>query len=371
MTKAQNSVQQRVAALSMLNVLYCFLVMFIHVSSEPVTLLMVGSWQSCIVTLLWRAASFVVPGFLFLSGLKLFYHHKAEETLCLRSYAVYLIRRYRAVLRPYLLCVLIYYCYFAATPYYSYQMSFWDYVHYVLVGDLVSHFYYIVILAQFTILLPLWVVLVRAAEKRMTAGVLLAGCLIITMLSSIMLTEMPMTADTIFARYSDRLFTSYLIYFTAGCMAGQWYDTIKACILQYRTWLYLAAGIAFVLDPVLFTIQKMGWISVVSSFAWLHFLYCIAAVIGMFAFALSVQDHMERRKISMPCIVSAVDRVSYPIYLWHCLLIYIVNMRMMDVSSIGLKYGIRFCIVLIGTPLLCIAAQKIRKFADVLVGASR
>ena len=58
--------------LSLLNVLFCLIVIMIHILSYPVSQLDVGTAEYTAVMLLWRLMSFVVQGFVLLSGLKMF-----------------------------------------------------------------------------------------------------------------------------------------------------------------------------------------------------------------------------------------------------------------------------------------------------------
>lgn len=63
--------QPRRPELSRLNVLFCLLVVFIHVASHPVSTLDPLSWQYALVLIPQRLAFVSVPGFFLLSGLKL------------------------------------------------------------------------------------------------------------------------------------------------------------------------------------------------------------------------------------------------------------------------------------------------------------
>ena len=58
--------------LSLLNIIFCLLVIFIHIASAPIAGLSKGSWQYGVFFVPWRLSSFVVQGFIFLSGLKMF-----------------------------------------------------------------------------------------------------------------------------------------------------------------------------------------------------------------------------------------------------------------------------------------------------------
>ncbi len=344
---ARNSNRQREVALSVLNIIFCFLVMFIHVSSEPVMQLDRGTWQAAGLTFFWRCASFVVPGFLFLSGLKLFLRPERVPSSP-RGYLSYICRRYETILRPYLFAVLIYYCFFAAVPYYSYRLSLSDYIRYVVVGDLVSHFYYIVILVQFTLLLPLWTMLVRHVRARYV----IPSAFLVTLVFAFLPGRF-----TGFAYY-DRVFPTYLVYWLVGCYCGAHWDKVrKFCSGGRRFIIYAITAAAIIADPLLYTLKTAGTVTFPTSFTAIHVLYCLAAVAGIFVVSIRLFGQVS----ALPRPLDAFDRASYDVYLWHCLVIYIVNLFMTDrVESIGARYEIRAAVVMLGTPVLCIFYRFLR-----------
>ncbi|MCQ2431815.1 MAG: acyltransferase [Clostridia bacterium] len=349
---------QRLSELSFLNVFFCFLVMFIHVSSEPVTALLPGSWQGMIVTLCWRFCSFVVPGFLFLSGLKLFLNRQGPIDL-----TKYYVRRFRTIYEPYLFAVLLYNCLFAAIPYYSYSVKVPRLLHYIFLGDLVSHFYYIVILVQFTILLPLWLWMMKRGRRR----VWLAVSLVLTLLCSVVLPGIPAVSSRISFAYNDRVFSSYLFYWVLGCVCGAEYDKAKALVFRLRGVILVFFCAALIADPVLFVLNRAGKIALPAGLmGYLHYIYCIAAVLFFFTAVIWFGGRTKQK--ALPPVISAIDRASYPIYLWHCAFIYIVDEFMREAwfpwQAISVRYAVRILFVMVGTPLVCIVSQKIRRWAD-------
>ena len=93
--------------LSLLNLLFCILVVLIHCLSQPVSVLDRSSWQYALVLCVQRLAFVSVPGFFFLSGLKLTLFADRH-----RSLMKYWLGRVRTILLPYILAVAIYYLYF-------------------------------------------------------------------------------------------------------------------------------------------------------------------------------------------------------------------------------------------------------------------
>jgi len=91
---------------SICSVIFCLIVVFIHVSSEAVTLYNKQSVIYIIVLSLWRLSSFVVQGFIFLSGLKLFLKSGGF------SYKRFYISRLKRVVIPYIVVFCLFYLYF-------------------------------------------------------------------------------------------------------------------------------------------------------------------------------------------------------------------------------------------------------------------
>jgi len=98
--------KQRRGELSMASVIFMMLVIFIHTASEGVSGYRVDSMQFVLLQSLHRLSSFVVQGFLFLSGLKLFLPSKKPF-----SYQKFYLSRLKRVLLPYLLVFSLIYVY--------------------------------------------------------------------------------------------------------------------------------------------------------------------------------------------------------------------------------------------------------------------
>ena len=204
--------------LSLLNLLFCILVVLIHCLSQPVSVLDRSSWQYALVLCVQRLAFVSVPGFFFLSGLKLTLFADRH-----RSLVKYWLGRVRTILLPYILAVAIYYLYFWTHHYFPFSLA--DFWGYLVRGDLSSHFYFVVTLVQFMVLTPVFLWLAR----RFDPVVLLPFALGLTWLSSLYLQAILTSAvPGVTFPYGDRVFVSYLIYYLAGCCAGQSYSKFLA-----------------------------------------------------------------------------------------------------------------------------------------------
>ena len=61
--------KKRLSELSVLNLLFCFMVLWSHCSGQPITVLEHSSWQYGLMICLQRLTFVSVSGFFFLSGL--------------------------------------------------------------------------------------------------------------------------------------------------------------------------------------------------------------------------------------------------------------------------------------------------------------
>ena len=144
--------------LSYMNALASLAVILIHVLSLGISSLTPGTWQSVAVYLPWRLAAFVVPMFLYTGAAKLAMQ-VWDKPLGFGDYLRYCLRRVRKIYLPYVLWVVIYYLAFWLIHYVRGEVG--EFFSYLLIGNLSSPFYYIVIVMQFYLLMPLWRWMVR------------------------------------------------------------------------------------------------------------------------------------------------------------------------------------------------------------------
>ena len=84
----------------------CLFVIFVHVISWTIGDMDKSSIAYVFTLIPWRLAQFVVQGFVFLSAVKLFASGKEQ------NYENFLVGRYKRVIIPYVLWVILYYVYF-------------------------------------------------------------------------------------------------------------------------------------------------------------------------------------------------------------------------------------------------------------------
>ncbi len=329
--------------ISMLNIMLCLFVVFIHVSSAPVSQLNKASFQYMAVMIPWRLSAFVVQGFIFLSGLKFFI--KGTDNF---NYTVFLKKRIKTIIIPYLIWVMVYYVYFCAIGYFPFSIK--DYIIYVINGSIVSPFYFIVIIVQFYILMPLWIKLFKTFESKILV--------IISFILMIMAKKyLPLFIGNSFLYY-DRIFTTYLFYWILGCAAGLNYNSFRA--LASKIIFFSAAAFAIAaLSDAYFSLKSFAYMQYVPFLENLHVLYCITAILFSFGFFAVLSD----KGFKFGSILKNIDSSSFYIYLSHCFVMNIIDhiTARLGIYSIGEAYLLRFISVYVITITLCVCYIKLKK----------
>lgn len=339
--------KERKIEISFVNVLLCLLVIFIHISSEPVTSLDKMSLQFAVVAIPWKLSAFVVQGFIFLSGLKFFMTD--TETI---NYPQYYIARLKTIVLPYILWVIIYYLYFISEGYFGFYLE--KLIKCILLGNLVSHFYFIVIIVQFYALMPLWVRLVKRVHPVI---LLLTGLMATVLFNKYFTTLLNFFDNSYFFPYNDRLFTTYIFYWLAGCVAGRHYTEFKNMLCKNKAFIIAVFAVAAAANAVFSYINLSGRADIY----WLedlHTLYCIFAIMTVFIIGMF---YAEKRRYGEK-LLKAVDSVTYPVYLCHILIITVLNLYLTKagIYSIGKRYIIRIFAVYLFAVGLCVLYKKLK-----------
>ncbi len=317
--------------LDLCNVVFCTLVILIHVLAEPVSLYRRDSILYALVLGPWRLSSFVVQGFLFLAGVKAFLKNKPmEDSFSLLQY--YIGRLHRVVL-PYLGAAVLFSVYFGVLGqlHETADAWWWD----VLTGRLVGHFYFVPVICQFYLLIPLW----RHMVYRCSAILSLLTSLMIMLLCKLYLPDVITLLSGRAFTENAILCTTYLFYFVAGCYCGRYYTHFRAYLHHHARSIYIGCGISAVINWVFIVLNGRGiyyapWLEV------FHILYCIYAILTFLALA----DRYNLKHRDTPKLFQSVNRHSYAIYLLHPLFIFLINgfCNTCGIHSLSLRLVIRF-----------------------------
>lgn len=320
----------RLLELSYLNVLFCVMVIFVHILSEPITALECTNFRYLAVYAPWKLFQFVTQGFVFLSGLKLFMKDRTQMKI-----GRFYLDRARRVVAPYVLWVIIYYVYFIVIGWYNFSLT--ELLRYIFVGDLVAHFYFVIIICQMYILTPF----IAKFFKKCSPYIALIYSLFISVLFGQYLTHVlsVISPDISFA-YNDRLFTTYIFYFIGGAAVGINYSEIikklrEAKITVYTMFLLLS------LTNLMLSYMSFSGITYIHWCDTLHFAYCVSAILASLTFAAGfVQKHpVLPRGVSK--IIKSADNSSYMLYLSHILVI-LITRRHLDYTACGI--GLRLIV---------------------------
>ena len=315
-----------------LNILLTMLVVFVHVSSAQVTAFTNGSRIWGVVFVPWRLVTINVRSFIFISGLKLFY--SKSDTI---QYGRFYLSRFTKIFLPYLLWTVIYYIYFITHGYFDFSAG--DLLRYICVGDLVGPFYFVIVIIQYYALAPLWM---RLFKK--TNPVLMLGTLsVLTLFLSQYLPDIiALLAPDYYFPYTDRVFTSYLFFWAAGCYAGLYYDSFIKLLRDNKVFITAAFIGLLLLEAVLSYISFSG----IQTISWLepiHYLYCLFALLFLYKFF----SDRDLTGFVQNGFVKLLNRSTYHIYLLHSLLIIITDDWLVahGITRMSVTYLIRIAVV--------------------------
>jgi len=323
-----------------LNLILCILVVFIHCASHPVSNYIKPSLAYTITFIPWRLSAFVVQGFIFLSAVKLF--SKPTDSF---NYVSFILNRIKTILIPYIFAVLIYYVYFMRNGYFPFSIK--DILFYIISGSLVSPFYFIIAIMQFYLLMPLWI---KMTEKIKPAAAIILS-LFIMLIAKHYIPQLLSGYEKI-ATYNDRIFTTYLIYWTAGCYVGKNYTSV----CQYAKKLLIPIMMFFIAAAsadILFSYRTFVYGQYFPFLENLHMIYCILAIMFLFSLFTHVKN--------IP-FADTLNSVSFNVYLYHCLVIFIFNdfMARLGITSITVQFILRILLAYGITFTLCIIYRNIK-----------
>lgn len=322
------------------------LVIFIHVASECVSGYDTSSIQFAVVCSLHRLASFVVQGFIFLSGVKLFLSFREDFSLG----RFYLSRLTRVVL-PYALVFSLFFAYLAVRG--AIEPSVKYYLTELFTGGLVGHFYFVAIICQFYLLMPLWRLLYRRGSALLWLTVSL-------MLMLIFKAYLPEIVRVIFGyelKLNSRLFTSYMFYFVAGIFAAKYYDRFTEFLSGRRAQIIsLTAVIGLINCLVIYVIRRGLYYPMwAENF---HVLYCLLAILCTLSLALKLNEC----KLSSSYQVKLTDRASYNVYLIHPLFIFVVDSLCgyVGIYSLTLRLIVKAVLTYVGAIGICVLYEWVK-----------
>ena len=338
--------KKRIGELTLLNVLFAMLVIFIHVSSQPVMALRQDGLAYLAIMSCWRLSSFATQGFIFLSGFKMLYG--ASEKSDLKKYYLGKISK---VYFPYVLWVVLYYALFVFLKFLPRQNHISALINHILLGDLVGHLYFVPVIMQFYLLFPLWTAVFRKIKPKY----IIPAALVMTVCFSLLPSVLKFINPGWIFKGNDRLITSYLIYFAmgacAGCNAAGFEAWIKKNFGRITACFIVLAVIDLVMSYICYrALAKIYFLDQV------HILYSVAAILFCYGLATGKTQWCGNG------IIRKLDGASYYIYLSHCFFIFIINhlMAYLELYAQKITYPIRTVFVYAATILICCGYVKLK-----------
>lgn len=325
------------------------LVIFIHCAAEGVDQYIRPSLPFVLLCSLHRLSSFVVQGFLFLSGVKLFL--KGTGSL---SVGRFYLGRIRRVWLPYLLVFCLFYGYLGLTG--AVTPSAGYFFRELFTGGLVGHFYFVAIIFQFYLLLPLWKPLYEKASPPLT----LLVSLFLTILCQNYLPALIRSITGASFAYNGRLFPSYLIYFVGGMLAAKYYDLFVTFLKSRRRSLLTLTAIAGIVDCAIICLIYCGIWYPAWGDIW-HMLYAILAILTTLSLGLAIAEKLPSLPLRLTALLAGTDRVSYSVYLLHPLVIFVLNslLSRAGILSLTLRFLLRTPLTVFITVGICLAVSRL------------
>ena len=316
--------------------LLCIFVIFIHTSSEAIDNFDSVPTLATVLFVLWKLVSFVVPAFIFLSGLKLSKKYAEEKV----SYFRFLSRRITKIYFPYLLWVVIYYCYFCfftSIAEFS-SFSYTDLLWHAINPDFVAHFYFISVIMQFYLLFPALLFVI----KRSTPWIVILISLIITIVFKANIN--PMVRSLSYG-YIDRAFTTYFVFFICGCYAGIYYKNFTFWLKIFRSLLSKLYFVIAAAHVVLSTLEYLGKYKYVYSDG-VYIVFCVISTVVFYNFCMKLNLYSIKINESFKGLAS----LAFYVYLSHILVIFITE-NLLNINNIT-DIGQRFALVTVAACLI-------------------
>ena len=338
---------KRKPELDYMNAIACLLVILIHVLSVGIVEAEPDSWQAAVIYFPWRFAAFVVPMFLYTAAVKLARQYGGAD-LSLRLYLRYVLRRLRKIYVPYVLWVLVYYAYYIRRGYVAGNIR--ELLSYIWIGNLSSPFYFVIIIMQFYLAMPLWVWMLRRVPPATGTGV---GLFI-----TLCMFQAPALASHfgVTLQYTDRSCLTYSVFWIAGLYVGKYYDRVLPALRERWTWILCCAAAA--VYGVLFYLQYAGQFTL-SGTSGIKTAADLLSILLVHAIGL----RLTRCSGIAVRLLRAVYRRSYSVYLCHCLFLTALEAHLprLGVTRLSAVLSIRALVCYTLPFLLCGILGRLRQ----------
>jgi peptidoglycan/LPS O-acetylase OafA/YrhL len=332
-------------------------VVMIHATSQGVGLLDRQSKIHLIFNFLNKISLYAVPSFIFMSGVVLFYNYYAKWQL--KDIVPFYAKRLKFIVIPYLVVSLFYYLFNQRLYYGSVTFDWRHFVSLLPWAKTGYHLYFIIIILQFYVLLPLLLFLVKKFPfvQRYFTWIGIGLFLLFYYINNHYYS---------FPHRTSLCFT-YFAFFFLGASIGMNYAKALASLIKYRVWIGVSAfltGLGVVIPYILVDYRHIG-----PQYVFDFFFYSYGVFASLFLLWLAYMIHQRYSKLST--VLQNIGTHSFGIYLIHPALL---GLYVMKVKSSGgsiayfLYFMVSFVVAFGGAYLLTVLIKKFIKPYWVLIG---
>ena len=308
---------KRLEGLDSFKAVACLMVIIIHVTAAPVTVLEAGSGAGVLadvivwaLTVLNRFAKPSVPMFIFASGLALQYRYGADRDF---RYGEFLGRRAVKILVPYAIWCAVYYAWFIYFGIYEFDILF--FAENLISGKMMYHLYFVTAIVQYYLLFGVF----RQLTIREPAKIVIPAALTVN------LAEVCLIPDL----YYGRCFVTYITVFLLGTYTAKHIDTVNRVIVSGRS--LAALGALSLVTGTVYTLQftrSMAWERGIFDDDKIVFtVFSIAAALFIYGLCVLLAGKAKYRKFikKAELTLGQIGKGSFYIFLAHPLFMLIAG----------------------------------------------
>ncbi len=330
--------KRKITEISVFEFFLCMFVILIHLLSEGVDTLPKWSFCSILFSSLTKLTTFAVPGFVFTSAVKLFYKYGDSKHF---PYPRFLLDRIRKICFPYCIAVLIYYAVFVWVLK-IYEFNWEQLLHFLITGDISAQFYFVVLIIQFYLLMPVWIYFSRAKNKTFSIAII-----IFAFIATVLFRMFYPYPDVI-----HKIFPPYLVFWITGMYVGLHYESFEKLIMQNKTIIY-GAWLVLAITHCVLSYMQFGGLILYRISPLIVVLFCFFSIFGFYSYARELTISLERRGKGL---LTSIAGASYEIYLIHCLIITIMHwlLTKMEIDNILQRFAITTVTTYLFSIIFCV-----------------
>lgn len=302
----QNSGKIFRTEINFLNTLLCAFVVLIHLFTAEML-------ENTILLHIQKTMFFAIFGFVFLSAVKFFMQSA-------KPWKIYVKSCFKKIILPYFAASVIYFVVLKCLGCLPDSVGRLPYL--IVTGELSAQFYFVPMIVQFYVLMPI----IRRAIEKLPPGYVISVAFVINAVTVIF-----------FYKYGffNRIFGRYLFCYVLGAYAGRNYNDFTKFAKDNTAKILLVYIVLQIIDFCVKTSLPHQLITIV----------CMPSAI-LFWYALSLRI-AEKMNGSAKNFFGFANGITYPIYLWHVLVVITADIIADSFNTAMPIYAVRFLAVTI------------------------